>query len=91
MKLSFKVHLPQQVSADRESEEENVMMDSVEDTEFSWSSGDHLSCFVPSVQLVSNDGMKVVRTVSCVIVKSSPSSSLYRDKCEATFDTNKSL
>ncbi|GAA6090111.1 zinc finger BED domain-containing protein 4-like [Tachysurus ichikawai] len=65
MKCAFKVHMPQQQSDDSEIEEENLEdehlwedMNLVEDTELPWSSGERLSCFAHSLQLVVNDGMK---------------------------------
>ena len=83
MKCAFKVCMPQQQSDDGESEEENLGyehlwedMNPVEDTEPSWSSGECISCFALSLQLVVNEGMKEVRAVSLAIAKISRFSSL---------------
>lgn len=104
MKCAFKVHMPQQQADDTESEEENVLDDenlweniNSEDTEFPWSSGERLSCFAHSLQLVINDGMKEVRAISRTIAKTSRfttllhSSSQFRDEFEVMFDTNKTV
>uniref|UniRef100_A0A3B4ZLE7 HAT C-terminal dimerisation domain-containing protein n=1 Tax=Stegastes partitus TaxID=144197 RepID=A0A3B4ZLE7_9TELE len=104
MKCAFKVHMPQQQSDDSESEEENLDdehlwedMTSVEDTELPWSSSERLSCFAHSLQLVVTDGMKEVRAVSRTIAKTSRfttllhSSSQFKDKFEAMFDTSKTV
>uniref|UniRef100_A0A3B4ZNS1 Uncharacterized protein n=1 Tax=Stegastes partitus TaxID=144197 RepID=A0A3B4ZNS1_9TELE len=104
MKCAFKVHMPQQQSDDSESEEENLDdehlwedMTSVEDTELPWSSVERLSCFAHSLQLVVNDGMKEVWAVSRTIAKTSRfttllhSSSQFKDKFEAMFDTSKTV
>lgn len=88
-----------------QSEEENLLddknlwenMNSVDDTELPWTSGECLSCFAHSLQLVINDGMKEVRAISRTIAKTSRfttplhSSSQFRDKFEAMFDTNKTI
>ncbi|XDV39249.1 hypothetical protein PO909_008513, partial [Leuciscus waleckii] len=94
MKCTFKVHMPQQQSNDSDSEEG---MNLVENTELPWSSGERLSCFAHSLQLVVNDGMKEVRAISHTIAKTSRfttllhSSSQFKDKFEAMFDTNKTI
>ncbi|GAA6096857.1 uncharacterized protein LOC115778158 [Tachysurus ichikawai] len=104
MKCAFKVHMPQQQSDDSESEEENLDdehlwedMNLVEDTELLWSSGESLSCFAHSLQLLVNDGMKEVRAISRTIAKTSRftmllhSSSQFKEKFEAMFDSNKTI
>lgn len=104
MKCAFKVHMPQQQSDDSESEEESLDdehlwedMNLVEDTELPWSSGERLSCFAHSLQLVVNDGMKEVRAISRTIAKTSRfttllhSSSQFKEKFEAMFDSNKTI
>lgn len=74
MKCAFKVHMPQRQSDDSKSEEENLDdehlwedMTSVENTELPWTSGERLSCFVHSLQLVVNDALKEARAVSHTI------------------------
>uniref|UniRef100_A0A3Q1GY77 HAT C-terminal dimerisation domain-containing protein n=1 Tax=Acanthochromis polyacanthus TaxID=80966 RepID=A0A3Q1GY77_9TELE len=91
MKCAFKVHMPQQQSDNSESEEENLDdehlwedVTSVEDTELPWSSGERLSCFAHSLQLVVNDGMKEVRAVSCTIAK-------HRDSLLCYVNTSKTI
>ncbi|XP_030599481.1 zinc finger BED domain-containing protein 4-like isoform X2 [Archocentrus centrarchus] len=104
MKCAFKVHMPQQQSDDSESEEDNLDNEHLwedinlaEDTELPWSSGECLSCFAHSLQLVVNDGMKEVRTISRSIAKTSRfttllhSSSQFKDKFEAMFGTNRTV
>lgn len=104
MKCAFKVNMPQQQSDDSESEEDNLDdehlwedITSVEDTELPWSSGERLSCFAHSLQLVVNDGMEEVRAISSTIAKTSRfttllhSSSQFKDKFEAMFDTNRTV
>ncbi|KAK0145124.1 putative AC9 transposase [Merluccius polli] len=104
MKCAFKVHMPQHQSDESKSEEENLDdehlwedTDSVEDTELPWSSVERLSCFAHSLQLVVNDGMKEVRSISRPIAKTSRfttllhSSSQFKDKFEAMFDANKTI
>lgn len=64
---------------------------------FACSSGECLSCFAHSLQLVVNDGMKELKAVSKALAKASKitslvhSSSQYRDKFEACFGTNRSI
>ncbi|KAK9952779.1 hypothetical protein ABG768_018586 [Culter alburnus] len=83
MKCAFKVHMPQQQADDPEK--------------LPWSSGERLSCFAHSLQLVINDGMEEVRAISRTIAKTSRfttllhSSSQFRDKFEVMFDTNKTV
>uniref|UniRef100_A0A3B3RYJ1 Zinc finger BED domain-containing protein 4-like n=1 Tax=Paramormyrops kingsleyae TaxID=1676925 RepID=A0A3B3RYJ1_9TELE len=104
MKCAFKVHMPQQQSDDSASEEESLDdenlwedMNSVEDKELTWSSGERLSCFAHSLQLVVNDGLKEVKVISRAIAKTSRfttllhSSSQLRDKFEAAFGTTKTI
>uniref|UniRef100_A0A3B5QUR0 Uncharacterized LOC111606838 n=1 Tax=Xiphophorus maculatus TaxID=8083 RepID=A0A3B5QUR0_XIPMA len=104
MKCAFKVHMPQQQSDDSESEEDNLDdehlwedINSEEDIDLPWSSGERLSCFAHSLQLVVHDGMKEVKTISRTIAKTSKfatllhSSSQFKDKFEAAFGTNKSV
>ncbi|CAK6977231.1 zinc finger BED domain-containing protein 4-like [Scomber scombrus] len=104
MKCAFKVRMPQQQSDDSESEEENLDdehlwedMNPVEDTEPPWLSGERISCFAHSLQLVVNDGMKEVRDISRAIAKTSRfstllhSSALFRDKFEAALDSTKTI
>ncbi|GAA6109859.1 zinc finger BED domain-containing protein 4-like [Tachysurus ichikawai] len=104
MKCAFKVHMPQQQSDDSESEEENLDdehlwedMNLVEDIELPWSSGERLSCFAHSLQLIVNDGMKEVRAISRTIAKTSRfttllhSSSQFKEKFKAMFDSNKTI
>ena len=78
MKCAFNVPMPQQQSGDSESEEENLDdehlwedMHPVEDTEPLWSSGERISCFAHSLQLVVNDSMKEVRAIFRAIAKTS--------------------
>uniref|UniRef100_A0A3Q3AYL0 HAT C-terminal dimerisation domain-containing protein n=1 Tax=Kryptolebias marmoratus TaxID=37003 RepID=A0A3Q3AYL0_KRYMA len=104
MKCAFKVHMPQQQSDDSDSEEDNLDdehlwedINSEEDIDLPWSSGERLSCFAHSLQLVVHDGMKEVKTISRTITKTSKfatllhSSSQFKDKFEAAFGTNKSV
>uniref|UniRef100_A0A3Q3BF94 HAT C-terminal dimerisation domain-containing protein n=1 Tax=Kryptolebias marmoratus TaxID=37003 RepID=A0A3Q3BF94_KRYMA len=104
MKCAFKVHMPQQQSDDSDSEEDNLDdehlwedINSEEDIDLPWSSGERLSCFAHSLQLVVHDGMKEVKTISRTIAKTSKfatllhSSSQFKDKFEAAFGTNKSV
>uniref|UniRef100_A0A096M2K3 BED-type domain-containing protein n=1 Tax=Poecilia formosa TaxID=48698 RepID=A0A096M2K3_POEFO len=105
MKCAFKVHMPQQQSDDSESEEDNLDdehlwedINSEEDIDLPWSSGERLSCFAHSLQLVVHDGMKEeVKTISRTIAKTSKFVSLshsslqFKDKFEAAFGTNKSV
>lgn len=69
----------------------------MEDTEPPWLSGERISCFAHSLQLVVNDGMKEVRAISRAIAKKSRistllhSSSQFRDKFEAAFDSTKTI
>lgn len=104
MKCAFKVQMPQQHSDDSESEEENLDdehlwedMNSEEDPELPWSTGERLSCFAHSLQLVVNDGMKEVRSISLAIAKTTRfttllhSSSLFKDKFEVMFGAGKTV
>ena len=106
MKCAFKVQMPQHQSSESESEtDEDCLddeqlwqdMDAIEDADLPWSSGERLSCFAHSLQLVVNDGMKEVKSISKTISKTSKfasllhSSSLFKDKFEAMLDTNKTI
>ncbi|XP_054597626.1 uncharacterized protein [Nothobranchius furzeri] len=102
MKCAFKVHMPQQQSDDSESEEENrddehiwEDMNPGEDTEPTWLSGECLSCFAHSLQVVMNGGMKEVKAISLAIAKTSHfsthSSSLFKDELEAALGFSKTI
>ncbi|XP_048084331.1 uncharacterized protein LOC125284431 [Alosa alosa] len=100
MKCAFKVQMPLQQASDTESEDdlddEELWEDTDEDTELGLS-GERLSCFAHSLQLVVSDGMKEVKSISLAIAKASRfstllhTSSAFKDTFESTCGTTKTV
>ncbi|KAK0146146.1 hypothetical protein N1851_014558 [Merluccius polli] len=69
MKRAFKVRLPdsEQPESDSDDLDDEMMSEDVEDFEQPWSSGERLSCFAHSLQLVVSDGMKEVKAIARAI------------------------
>lgn len=99
MKRAFKVRLPdsEHPESDNDDLDNEMMWEDMEDFEQPWSSGERLSCFAHSLQLVVNDGMKEVKAIARAIAKASKfttllhSSSKHRDMFEAHFGANRSI
>lgn len=100
MKRAFKVRLPdsEQPESDSDDLDDEMMWEEhVEDFEQLWSSGERLSCFAHSLQLVVSDGMKEVKAIARAIAKATKfttllhSSSKVRDMFETHFGANKSI
>ncbi|XP_050958759.1 zinc finger BED domain-containing protein 4-like [Labeo rohita] len=99
MKRAFKVRMPEVEQPEGDSSDDlddETMWEDAEHVE-PWSSGERLSCFAHSLQLVINDGMKEVKAIARAIAKASKfttllhSSSKHRDMFEAHFGSNKSI
>ncbi|XDV31501.1 hypothetical protein PO909_002492 [Leuciscus waleckii] len=100
MKCAFKVQMPLQQASDTESEndldDEELWENTDEDTELGLS-GERLSCFAHSLQLVVSDGMKEVKSFSLAIAKASffstllHTSSAFKDTFESTCGTTKTV
>ena len=99
MKRAFKLRLPdsEQPESDSDDLDDEMMWEDVEDFEQPWSSGERLSCFAHSLQLVVSDGMKEVKAISRAIAKATKfttllhSSSKFRDIFETHFGPNKCI
>ncbi|XP_078026436.1 zinc finger BED domain-containing protein 4-like [Epinephelus lanceolatus] len=99
MKRAFKVRLSdsEQPESDSDDLDDEMMWEDVEDFEQPWSSGERLSCFAHSLQLVVSDGMKEVKAIARAIAKATKfttllhSSSKVRDMFETHFGANKSI
>lgn len=87
----------EQPESDSDDLDDKMMWEDVEDFEQSWSSGEPLSCFAHSLQLVVNGGMKEVKAVARAISKVTKfttllhRSSKHRDMFEAHFEANRSI
>ncbi|XP_041951513.1 uncharacterized protein LOC121711749 [Alosa sapidissima] len=99
MKRSFKVRMLEVEQPEGDSSDElddETMWEDAEDSD-PWSTGERLSCFAHSLQLVINDGMKEVKAIARAIAKASKfttllhSSSKHRDLFEAHFGCNKCI
>ncbi|CAK6975964.1 zinc finger BED domain-containing protein 4-like [Scomber scombrus] len=99
MKRAFKVRMPDSEKPESDSDDldDEMMWEDIEDFEQPWSSGERLSCFAHSLQLVFNDGMKEVKAVARAIAKATKfttllhNSSKHRDMFEAHFGANRSI
>lgn len=80
MKQAFKVRMPEVEQPESDSSDDlddETMWEDAEDVE-PWSSGERLSCFAHSLQLVINDGMKEVKAIARAIAKASKFTTLLR-------------
>lgn len=99
MKRAFKVRMPEVEHPEGDSSDDLDDETMWEDAEGSdpWSTGERLSCFAHSLQLVISDGMKEVKAIARAIAKASKftnllhSSSNHKDLFEAHFGSNKSI
>ncbi|KAL7403893.1 hypothetical protein ABVT39_006519 [Epinephelus coioides] len=85
MKWAFKVRLPdsEQPESDSDDLDDEMMWEDVEDFEQPWSSGERLSCFALSLQLVISDGMKEVKAIARAIAKATKFTTLLHSSSKA--------
>ncbi|CAI5669729.1 unnamed protein product [Oreochromis niloticus] len=96
---AFKVRMPEVEHPEGDSSDDlddETMWEDAEDSD-PWSTGERLSCFAHSLQLVINDRMKEVKVIARAIAKASKftnllhSSSNHKDLFETHFGSNKSI
>ncbi|XP_035764445.1 uncharacterized protein LOC118454313 [Neolamprologus brichardi] len=99
MKRVFKVRMPEVEHPEGDSSDDlddETMWEDAEDSD-PWSTGERLSCFAHSLQLVISDGIKEVKAIASAIAKASKftnllhSSSNHKDLFGAHFGSNKSI